>query len=57
MWFHNENGYGTGRLIEGKAESVSLSSEKLQRLGWKYRALEDTLVDAVQSFKDAGMLE
>ncbi|CAK9325089.1 unnamed protein product [Citrullus colocynthis] len=45
------------KLLEGKAESVSLSSEKLQRLGWKYRALEDTLVDAVQSFKDAGMLE
>ncbi|XP_011654289.1 cinnamoyl-CoA reductase 2 isoform X2 [Cucumis sativus] len=45
------------KLSEWKAEPISLSSEKLQRLGWKYRPLEETLADAVQSFKDAGMLE
>ncbi|XP_008453022.1 cinnamoyl-CoA reductase 1-like isoform X2 [Cucumis melo] len=45
------------KLSEWKAEPISLSSEKLQRLGWKYRALEETLADAVQSFQDAGMLE
>ncbi|XP_023515053.1 cinnamoyl-CoA reductase 1-like [Cucurbita pepo subsp. pepo] len=44
-------------LSEGNEKAVSLSSEKLQGLGWKCRALEETLADAVKSFKDAGMLE
>ncbi|KAI9089553.1 hypothetical protein K1719_029158 [Acacia pycnantha] len=34
-----------------------VSSEKLQRLGWKYRPLEETLVDSVESYKAAGLLE
>ncbi|KAK6939130.1 NAD-dependent epimerase/dehydratase [Dillenia turbinata] len=33
-----------------------LSSEKLQRLGWSYRPLEETLVDSVESIKEAGLL-
>ncbi|KAF7843211.1 cinnamoyl-CoA reductase 2-like [Senna tora] len=30
-----------------------LSTEKLQRLGWRYRSLEETLVDSVESYKEA----
>ncbi|KAL2895259.1 Cinnamoyl-CoA reductase 1, partial [Bienertia sinuspersici] len=31
-----------------------LSSEKLQNLGWNYRPLEETLVDAIESYKMLG---
>ncbi|XP_019443362.1 PREDICTED: cinnamoyl-CoA reductase 2-like [Lupinus angustifolius] len=34
-----------------------LSSEKLQKLGWKYRPLEETLIDSVESYIEAGILE
>ncbi|XP_061340062.1 cinnamoyl-CoA reductase 1-like isoform X1 [Gastrolobium bilobum] len=34
-----------------------LSSEKLQRLGWKYRPLEETLIDSVESYREAGLLQ
>nr|WET52734.1 oxidoreductase 6 [Callicarpa americana] len=40
---------------EGKKLS-ELSSEKLQRLGWKYRPLKETLVDSVENYKQAGLL-
>ncbi|KAF1865771.1 hypothetical protein Lal_00021771 [Lupinus albus] len=34
-----------------------LSSEKLQKLGWRYRPLEETLIDSVESYIEAGLLE
>ncbi|KAK8926503.1 Cinnamoyl-CoA reductase 1 [Platanthera zijinensis] len=34
-----------------------LSSEKLKTLGWKARPLEETLVDSVEFFRQAGLLE
>ncbi|XP_024637146.1 cinnamoyl-CoA reductase 1 isoform X2 [Medicago truncatula] len=34
-----------------------LSSEKLQSLGWKLRPLEETLIDSVESYKEAGLLQ
>ncbi|GMN34680.1 hypothetical protein TIFTF001_004814 [Ficus carica] len=37
-------------------EDVKLSSEKLQKLGWKYRPLEETLADSVQSYLEIGVL-
>ncbi|KAK6138962.1 hypothetical protein DH2020_027294 [Rehmannia glutinosa] len=40
---------------EGK-ELSKLSSEKLQRLGWSYRPLTETLVDSVEMYKQAGLL-
>ncbi|GLU00115.1 hypothetical protein SLE2022_175080 [Rubroshorea leprosula] len=40
-----------------EAEDEILSSEKLQRLGWRYRLLEETLVDAIESYKKAGFLD
>ncbi|XP_039051597.1 cinnamoyl-CoA reductase 1-like [Hibiscus syriacus] len=39
----------------GKEEK--LSSEKLQRLGWSYRSLEETLVDSIESYRKAGILD
>uniref|UniRef100_A0A453SHZ3 NAD-dependent epimerase/dehydratase domain-containing protein n=3 Tax=Aegilops tauschii TaxID=37682 RepID=A0A453SHZ3_AEGTS len=32
------------------------SSEKLQRLGWKFRMLEETMKDSVESYMSAGIL-
>ncbi|KAL6549188.1 hypothetical protein OROHE_009033 [Orobanche hederae] len=40
---------------EGK-DSSKPSSEKLQRLGWKYRPLTETLVDSVEMYKQAGLI-
>ncbi|XP_010269754.1 PREDICTED: cinnamoyl-CoA reductase 1-like [Nelumbo nucifera] len=33
------------------------SSEKLQKLGWKYRSLEESLSDSVRSYQEAGILD
>lgn len=33
-----------------------LTSEKLQKLGWSYRSLEETLVDSVESYKKVRIL-
>ncbi|KAG6704513.1 hypothetical protein I3843_07G131100 [Carya illinoinensis] len=38
-------------------EEVRMSSEKLQRLGWSYRPLKDTLIDSVESYRQAGLLD
>ncbi|KAK9271326.1 hypothetical protein L1049_026916 [Liquidambar formosana] len=42
-------------FTEAKGD-MKLSSEKLQNLGWKYRALEDTIADTVKSYKESGFL-
>ncbi|XP_004515541.1 cinnamoyl-CoA reductase 1-like [Cicer arietinum] len=34
-----------------------LSTEKLESLGWKYRTLEETLIDSIESYKEAGLLQ
>ncbi|VVA23178.1 PREDICTED: cinnamoyl-CoA reductase [Prunus dulcis] len=38
-------------------EQQRLSYEKLQRLGWSARPLNETLVDSVESYKEAGLLD
>jgi len=35
---------------------VTVSSERLKRLGWSYRSLEETLIDSVESYRKAGIL-
>ncbi|KAK3232091.1 hypothetical protein Dsin_003972 [Dipteronia sinensis] len=35
---------------------MNVSSVKLQNLGWKYRPLEETLVDAVNNYEETGAL-
>ncbi|KAF3962162.1 hypothetical protein CMV_013287 [Castanea mollissima] len=37
-------------------EDVKMSSEKLQNLGWKYRPLDETIVDAVKRYEESGFL-
>ncbi|PON33393.1 NAD(P)-binding domain containing protein [Parasponia andersonii] len=34
-----------------------LSSERLQKLGWRYRPLNKTLIDSVESYRAAGLLD
>ncbi|OWM70549.1 hypothetical protein CDL15_Pgr014222 [Punica granatum] len=34
-----------------------LNSEKLQKLGWTYRPLEETLIDSIESYREAGLLK
>ncbi|CAN0901429.1 Cinnamoyl-CoA reductase 1 [Linum grandiflorum] len=45
------------KFMEGHDEKRETSSEKLQSLGWRYRPLEETLVDSVESYRTAGILE
>ena len=46
----------TGSFTEVE-EVENLSSEKLQKLGWSYRPLEESLVDSIKSYKEAGILD
>ncbi|CAL1414253.1 unnamed protein product [Linum trigynum] len=38
-------------------QKKEMSSDKLQKLGWRYRSPQETLVDAVESYKKAGLLD
>ncbi|KAH7523365.1 hypothetical protein FEM48_Zijuj06G0003100 [Ziziphus jujuba var. spinosa] len=38
-------------------KDIRLSSEKLQRLGWRFRALDETLMDSLKSYQDAELLD
>ncbi|TXG51855.1 hypothetical protein EZV62_021024 [Acer yangbiense] len=38
-------------------EEPKMSAEKLQKLGWNCRPLEDTLIDSIEHYKAAGLLE
>ncbi|KAF6174176.1 hypothetical protein GIB67_033708 [Kingdonia uniflora] len=49
--------YKYGNTFKAPDEDCLLSSEKLQKLGWKFRSFEETLVDAVQSYQKKGILE
>ncbi|GKV33370.1 hypothetical protein SLEP1_g41890 [Rubroshorea leprosula] len=42
-------------FTEGEDGAI-LSIEKLQTLGWRYWPLEETLVDSIESYKNAGIL-
>ncbi|CAL5331969.1 unnamed protein product [Camellia sinensis] len=44
------------KFTEGKEEE-KLSSEKLQKLGWSYRPIEETLVDSIEICRLAGLLD
>ncbi|GAV82969.1 hypothetical protein CFOL_v3_26420 [Cephalotus follicularis] len=43
-------------FTDGKEEQ-KISYEKLQKLGWSYRPLEETLIDSIKSFHDVGQLD
>ncbi|RWR73831.1 Cinnamoyl-CoA reductase 2 [Cinnamomum micranthum f. kanehirae] len=42
------------RYIEVDEDDLKFSSEKLKRLGWNYKPLEDTLVDTIDQYQEAG---
>ncbi|XP_010527306.1 PREDICTED: cinnamoyl-CoA reductase 1-like [Tarenaya hassleriana] len=44
------------RYIEAE-DRVRVSSEKLLKLGWNYRSLDETLVDSVDSYRKAQILD
>ncbi|ESR46469.1 hypothetical protein CICLE_v10001868mg [Citrus x clementina] len=48
--------YNYPKSFTEKEDEVMLTSEKLQKLGWSYRSLEETLVDSVESYKKVGIL-
>jgi hypothetical protein len=37
-------------------DSGKLSSKKLQDLGWKYRPLEESIVDSIMNYEERGLL-
>ncbi|KAK9164774.1 hypothetical protein Syun_005676 [Stephania yunnanensis] len=45
------------KQISEQGFARKLSSEKLERLGWKYRALEETIVDSIEDFYEKGLLD
>nr|CAD1831295.1 unnamed protein product [Ananas comosus var. bracteatus] len=44
-------------IVEVDNDEETYSSEKLQKLGWKFRPLEETLRDSFECYKAAGLLE
>lgn len=49
--------YNYPKSFTEEEEGINLSSEKLQRLGWSYRPLEETLIDSVESYQKTGILD
>ncbi|KAM3304390.1 hypothetical protein P3S67_011256 [Capsicum chacoense] len=49
--------YNYPKRFTDVTEDTSFSSEKPQKLGWQYRPLEETLIDAVESYKQGGLLD
>ncbi|KAK4428275.1 Cinnamoyl-CoA reductase 1 [Sesamum alatum] len=48
--------YNYPKSYKEVSDSSEMSSEKLQRLGWKYRPLQETLVDSVESYRQSGLI-
>ncbi|CAK7345957.1 unnamed protein product [Dovyalis caffra] len=44
-------------FTEEDQEAVLMSSEKLERLGWSFRPLEETLIDSVENYQKTGLLD
>nr|XP_010910976.1 tetraketide alpha-pyrone reductase 1-like [Elaeis guineensis] len=49
--------YGYPKNIIEVPPNPPLTSEKLKKLGWKCRPLEETLNDAVECYREAGLLD
>ncbi|VAI90602.1 unnamed protein product [Triticum turgidum subsp. durum] len=44
------------KFVQLVGDEKVFSTEKLQRLGWKFRTLEETMKDSVESYMSAGIL-
>ena len=38
-------------------EEERVSSEKLQKLGWSFRPLKESLIDSVENYRKAGLID
>jgi hypothetical protein len=45
-----------GRMVDVDYKAI-VTSDKLKNLGWKPRKLEETLVDSIESYEKAGLLQ
>ncbi|PIA25652.1 hypothetical protein AQUCO_10900003v1 [Aquilegia coerulea] len=49
--------YNYPKQITEVDENLDLTAEKLLKLGWRYRSLEETIKDSVKNYQEKGMLE
>ncbi|KAG6469591.1 hypothetical protein ZIOFF_070521 [Zingiber officinale] len=40
-----------------EAKSFTLHSEKLEKLGWRYRTLKESLIDSIEFYRNAGLID
>ncbi|KAI3797279.1 hypothetical protein L1987_32535 [Smallanthus sonchifolius] len=50
-------GYNYPKIFTEKSGFAPLNSKKLLKLGWHYRPLEETIVDNIKNYEEAGLLE
>ncbi|KAF5767201.1 putative cinnamoyl-CoA reductase [Helianthus annuus] len=50
-------GYNYPKIFTGQSAYPPLNSEKLLKLGWNYRPLEETIVDNIKNYEETGLLE
>ncbi|KAF5203836.1 Cinnamoyl-coa reductase protein [Thalictrum thalictroides] len=50
------NYYHPKQIAEGD-EDWDLTSEKLLKLGWSYRPLEETIVDSIKDYQEKGIMQ
>ncbi|MFS8006425.1 putative cinnamoyl-CoA reductase [Helianthus anomalus] len=49
-------GYNYPKIFTENSGFYPLNSKKLLKLGWKYRPLEETIVDTVKNYEETGLL-
>ncbi|XP_050378370.1 cinnamoyl-CoA reductase 1-like [Argentina anserina] len=55
--FYPKYNHPTNACFVEAERGLKVSSAKLEKLGWGYRGLEETLIDSVESCLEAGLLE
>ncbi|XP_076958577.1 cinnamoyl-CoA reductase 1-like [Bidens hawaiensis] len=50
-------GYNYPKVFTGNGAYPRLNSEKLLKLGWSYRPLEETIVDTIKNYEETGLLD
>ncbi|GKD00385.1 cinnamoyl-CoA reductase 2-like protein, partial [Tanacetum coccineum] len=50
-------GYNYPKIFSEKSGRALLNSNKLLSLGWNYRPVDETIVDTVRNYKEAGFLD
>ncbi|XP_071700874.1 cinnamoyl-CoA reductase 1-like [Rutidosis leptorrhynchoides] len=50
-------GYNYPTMFKDNSDNVLFNSKKLLNLGWNYRPLEETIIDNVKNYEEAGFLD